>query len=677
MQGNGAFKQADYYDNTGGLNISDSPFKIKDECATNGSLNYNYSQTGGVTKRLGHDKVNSIADSSLKTIGLGLNNSALGVKSVIRAADTHLQLLDVSTPSFTNLTEDIASANSTFLTAGSTQPVVFSQFNTATNNILWAAGGGMTIPYGIYSNTKASKNGSQTPGGSISATPSLTGGTFAATGTYFYAVARHKLGTGALSNAALDTSATIANTTDIVTINLTGITGTDTNRDDLYYIYRSAVGGVTSFTTGDLIAQVSAASTSYVDTGTYITTAANIPRAGNTILDNSALPAATYNAMTVWKRRLIVAAGSTVYLSDLNKPESFPLSNVLTIPTGGNITGLAIISLTSVASNGIDELLVIFKDREIWVITGTSVSDWALKFIDNTGCGSQPLAVNANGYLAWIDYRGVYLWDGTGKPIYCSKPIEPLFDKNGDLNKTLLSQASGQFFRKENTIIWFLSHKVFGDQRFQLKMDLRLTLPSVEASLMTRMMDGVFIYDKTTFPIYAALSYLPSSYSDESLLLGDSSGFIYKAFNAYADAGLDYSFTYGTKFLDMGNPNQEKRFNYVVVWVEELGTWDLNLDFWTDYASSSGTRSTRALPLSTRSNNAAALWDVAFWDVAFWDDYDTRPKALIFQLASDTMNNSEGKCLRLQFRQETANQPVSILGYSVLYTDKSFNQGAA
>ena len=671
QQSVGQLQQADFFDNVGGLNLVDSPMKIKDSQAS-GGLNYNYTQTGGFQKRSGHEKTNTSADAQVKSLGLSVHNTATGTKTVTRAAGTALQAIDVVAQTFTNLTQDTTAATASFLTS-TTQPVVWSQFNTTLANILWAAGGGMSGIFGVYSATKATANGVATPTGALTTLVTTTdGGLFAATGSYFYAVAFRKTSTQALSNVALDIVGTIAATTSSVTVTLTGITNIDTTLYDKIYIYRSAVGGVTAFTTGDLIAQLDPSTTTYKDLGAYITTASNIARAGNTVLDNSVLTTGTYTTVTTFKRRLVTALSSTVYLSDVNKPESWPTGNAITIPSGGPITGLAIVSFTSPQADSLDEILCIFKERELWVITGASLSDWVLKQIDVVGCPNQSLIVYGNGYLSWIDYRGVYLWDGSGKPIYCSRPIESLFARGGDLDKSKLSYGVGQFYRKENSIVWFLSHRVYGEQQFSLKLDLRLTLPAIEQNLTGRVLDGVFIQDNTPLAVYAANSYLPATTADEILLLGDASGFLYKAFTSNSDGGAAYSFMYATRHLDMGTPGVAKRYHKVIAWVTELGAWNLNLDYWTDYRSLTSQRSTLSEPISTVTG--AALWDLATWNQSFWDDAGNQLKPLVFNLNAGLMNSNEGDCLRLQFRNETADQPVIISGFSVIYSEKAVNK---
>lgn len=661
-------------DNTGGTNLSDSVFRVAENQDV-GGLNFNYLITGGVQKRLGSRKINSVADSQLKTLGLGLYNDPVSSKSVIRAAGTKIQLLDTDAPSFTNLSSDDSGASTDILTAGSTQTISFSQFNNGSSAILWAAGGGMGIPRGAYSTSKFTKNGVVAPIGSVTATRSATGGSWTATGAYYYAVVYRKASTQALSNASLDVTATVAVNTDKVTIDLSGLTGLDTTLIDQIWIYRSAVSGVSGFTTGNLIAQLPSTTTSFVDKGNLgnpdILSSQNIPRAANVVLDNSVLPDGTYNAMTVFKRRLVVASGSTLQFSDLNKSESWPLTNPITIPSGGAITALAVISFTSPQAQTLDEILVIWKEREMWVVTGNNFNDWTLKFIDQVGCVDQSLVVIANGFLSWVDFRGIYLWDGTSKPIYCSRLVEPLFHRDGDLDKTKLSIGHGEFFRKENTIIWYLSSKTFGEQKFALKMDLRLTLPKIEQQLTGRNLDAVIIQDDYPQALYASMSYIPSGGSDEMMILGDDSGFVYFASDDYSDGGLGIDWNYVTKPLNQGMPNINKRYLKVIAWVSNIGDWSVYLDYWTDYRSGPDSQATKALPISTAHQNTAALWDIAFWDVALWDDSTPSPdiKPLIFELEPGPKNNNQGSAIQLRFRNQNADQPVILHGFSVLWTE--------
>ena len=671
---NGQLFQSDFANNVGGINLTDSVFKIQDTQAA-GGYNFDYTLMGGIRKRLGPVKINTVASSTVRSLGLGLYAPASGTtKSVIRATDSVLQYEDTSAPSFTTLSQDTASAGTTPFTSGSTQTVCFSMFNNGSSNILWCAGGGATLPVGAYSLSKFTQNGVASPTGSFSATLNThNSGSWTAAGLYFYAIVYRKASTQAFSNAALDVSATTVNTDDTVTLNFTGLTGLDTTLMDKIYVYRSARSGVSGFTTGNLIATLASTATSFVDKGDLgnpdILSSQNIPRANNIVLDNSTLPAGTYNSVTLFKRRLVTAQNSTLYLSDLNKSESWPTTNVITLPSAGNITGLAAISFTSPQAQSLDEILVIFKEREMWVITGDDYTTWVLKFIDQVGCPDQSLVALANGFLAWIDFRGIYLWDGTSKPTYCSRLLEPLFARDGDLDKTKLALGTAEFFRRENQIIWYLSSKTYGEQKFSIKMDLRLTLPQIEQTLTGRNLDAVLITDTYQFPIYAAMSYIPTGGAQEQVILGDGSGFTYYASNGYDDGGTAFPFTYLSPPLCMGDPNTKKKFHKVVVWVTDLGNWNLELDYWTDYkAPTSANATSQSLPLTTENQTGAALWDVAFWDTAYWDSFSNNVVPLVFNLQSGSFNSTEGSAIQVQFKNANANQPIVIHGYSIMWS---------
>ncbi len=445
---------------------------------------------------------------------------------------------------------------------------------------------------------------------------------------------------------------------------------------DQIWIYRSARSGVTGFTTGNLIGQISSASTTFVDKGDLgnpdILLSQNIPRAANIVLDNSKLPSGTYNTLALWGHRLCTSSGNSLYISDVNKSESWPLTNYITVPSAGPITALSTISFTSPQANSLQELLVIFKERELWVLVPGANSDyttWDLLKVDATvGCPQQSLVVPAQGYLAWIDFRGVWLWDGTSKPIYTSRLLEPLFGTNGDLDKSKFNEACGVLFRRENQIIWFLSSKTYGEQKFAIKMDIRLTLLQIEQNLTGRTIDGVLIQDVHANPIYAALAYVPLNGQNEQMIFGDASGFCYFMSNGYSDGGSSFPFRYLTAPLHCGNPNINKEFDTVVAWVQDVGNWNLYLDYWTNYETSQDLQTTIGLPISTESQNAS-VWDIATFDFSSWDAYSPKIIPIVFNLQPGTANSSQGSSLQLQFRNDNINEPITIHGFSVMYKE--------
>lgn len=670
----GQMAMATYASNMGGLNVTDSPFAIKPEQATNG-FNYEYVKTGGFKKSLAPTTLSATTSALLLTRGYGLYNTKANIKSIIRMAGTGIESIDYTTGIATPVTDDSSLASGTAF--NSNQGLAYSSmFVTPSSDVLWAASSTAAYPIGVYSTAKFTTNGSSPATGSFSAAVSATGGAWATVNTYWYAIALRKAGTQQLSNADLDVSATITNVTDSVILNFSGLGAIDTTKYDKIYIYRSSPGGSEDFTAGVLVNTINTNVTSYIDTGTSIVSSTPVPRPSNTSLDNSILPSGTYESLCVWKQRLVTASNSTVYLSDVNKPESWPTTNTINIPSGGKITAVANIGYNHPGGSSTDEFLAVFKENELWLITGSSYTDWELKFVDYAGTPQQGLIANANGFLSWIDRRGVYLWDGSGKPTYASRPIEFLFSENGDLDKTSLYLGTAAFFRPLNQIIWYLSSYTVGQQQYVLKMDLRLTLPMIQNFLGEKIIDGVFIQGKTTNFISACRAILSpiNNENRDYLIAGDNIGNTYKMYFSTIGTGNDTDFSYGTAHLDQERPGITKRYHKVIAWVDNVGNYNLQLDYWSDYRTLSTASSTKSVAIGTTST-ATSIWDIGYWDVAFWDSQLSALTPVVFNLdAGSVYNNNEGVAIKLQFSNAASGQPVTINAFSILYTEIGVRQ---
>ena len=653
-------------ENSGGLNISASPLFIQDNQATGQSYNYEYARTGAITKVLSPTLLNIVADTQLKTLGLAQHHDvATDARTLIRAAGTKIQTVNLSSGARITLTDDTVTASTNFTSSTSTQPVVFAPFNTVAGGTqLWMTGGGLAGIVG-YNGTNITNNGTAVPAGSI--TPAINthnSGTWSAAGTYFYGLQFRKKSTQVYSNVSLDASAITVNLDDTVTIPFSSVTNIDTTLYDQITVWRSVFSGVTGFTTGSIIAQLAVTATQYVDTGSSIASAQNVPRSGNTILDNSKLVAGTYKYVTTFKRRLVTAVNSTLYLSDLNKPESWPLTNVITIPTGGPITAIGVIGVPSEYTTGADEYLCIWKERELWVLTGGSLTDWSVLFVDKTGCAGQSVVVPFNSFVTWLGFTGIYIWDGRGRPARISRPIQDLFNADGDLDKSKINQGVACQYEKGSQIIWRLSHRTKGANRIFIKMDTRLTSVTAAKNLQNPEMDGTFILDTDSNSYYGLCSFRSSNF-DESILTGDDKGFIY---NMFSNSSTPVSFDYETKPLDMGHPERMKRFKRVIIYVEKLTSNDLSLFYWTDFRTRDEYKSVVKASLQPTKGTQPALWDVALFDQAYFDDYLPDISPLEFHLHSYE-NNAEGLSLKLRFEQLEANAPVRIHGFSVEWED--------
>jgi hypothetical protein len=99
--------------------------------------------------------------------------------------------------------------------------------------------------------------------------------------------------------------------------------------------------------------------------------------------------------------------------------------------------------------------------------------------------------------------------------------------------------------------------------------------------------------------------------------------------------------------------------------VDLLGT----LNYWTGYRTNTAALDTVAVAISTTSAEDAGVWDVGNWDEAYWDDYTVKLKPLVFNLRGETNGNNVGDAIKLQLTQTAADAPVTIYGYSIIYSE--------
>jgi hypothetical protein len=117
----------------------------------------------------------------------------------------------------------------------------------------------------------------------------------------------------------------------------------------------------------------------------------------------------------------------------------------------------------------------------------------------------------------------------------------------------------------------------------------------------------------------------------------------------------------------MGDPNTNKLFHRVIVWVLDIGDWNLKLDYWSNHRTSTAYRSTKTEPISTEAE-AQALYDIALYDESYYDDYSPNVIPIIFNLDPGVANSNQGTAIQLQFRNDNANEPITVHGFSVQWS---------
>lgn len=156
--------------------------------------------------------------------------------------------------------------------------------------------------------------------------------------------------------------------------------------------------------------------------------------------DNNAPP--KWSLVTQFRDRLWVAgvadAQSTLYYSDAGLPDVWPTNNFIACHAGDSITALT----------SFNDKVIVFNKQSFGVILGTTSDDF--RYIDvspNLGCvdnrSLQTITVNGVPKLQWLSQFGMYQWDGSN--------IEPISDKIDNLLRFNIQQSQGSFNRNIQT----------------------------------------------------------------------------------------------------------------------------------------------------------------------------------------------------------------------------------
>jgi hypothetical protein len=219
------------------------------------------------------------------------------------------------------------------------------------------------------------------------------------TGTFQVRVTFYNSNTGHESSAS-DTSA--SQTLSAQQLSLTNIpTSSDGQVTDRKIYIRNTATQTAFRLASTLSGNVSTSTTLNVDTSTLTTLGPNTT-------ENDPPPATVHSAAWV-NSFMFVADDQNLYWSKKNYPESFDAEDFE--PIGAN-DGQKIVGLL-----GYGDVLLIFKNRSVYALTGLTPASWRIRplFQDIGAVSGRSIKV-VNGAIFWWSEKGPVMWDGTGPP---------------------------------------------------------------------------------------------------------------------------------------------------------------------------------------------------------------------------------------------------------------------
>lgn len=227
---------------------------------------------------------------------------------------------------------------------------------------------------------------------------------------------------------------------------------------------------------------------------------------------------------------------SRLYFSDVLNIENWPALNFIDVsPNDGDwITGLL----------PYDDYLIITKNRSIWLLVGTGISDFEVRRLHaEVGCVAPRSLVRIGEAFAFVAHDGIYMSD-LSQPVLISERLKKTWQ---GLNRRRLNQACAAFF----------DHKLRVDvpNGASTVNNLRIVYDSIrKALLLDEVTDHASSYTKFV------------EAGQEILLYGHSNeGQISQADNGSTDAGQAINFTWESKHFDFGLSEHIKRWRKVLI----------------------------------------------------------------------------------------------------------------
>jgi hypothetical protein len=253
------------------------------------------------------------------------------------------------------------------------------------------------------------------------------------TGTFQIRVTYYNSNTGHESSAS-DSSASQALTAQ--KLSLTNIPVSADAQVTSRKIYIRNTANQTAFRLADTIAN-NVDTTLTVD----VTTSSLTILAPNTTENDE--PPSTAKFAAWFNSYMFVADDDNIYWSKKDYPESFDGEDYEPIGAndGQKITGLV----------GYEDVLLIFKSRSVYVLTGKSPVSWRIEpLFTDIGCVSHRSIVVAGGALWWWSEDGPVKWDGTGKP----SKIAQLLLGGITINDTYRHKIQGALDINNQMVVW-------------------------------------------------------------------------------------------------------------------------------------------------------------------------------------------------------------------------------
>ncbi|MDH4379095.1 MAG: hypothetical protein QE263_04225 [Vampirovibrionales bacterium] len=347
----------------------------------------------------------------------------------------------------------------------------------------------------------------------------------------------------------------------------------------------------------------------------------------------------------VYANRLAVAGDvnnpSTVYLSELENPENFTPSvgpsspgAILVGPGDGEkITALHTLYLP--LTN--EEVLVVFKDRSTYVMTGSDADTFTLQKISGEfGAVGPRSVVQVGSELMFLSQEGITSLstataDGNLTTRMLSRNIQPQINT---LNRNALATSWTIHLRDRNEVWWAVPDG--GSTQNQ-----RILVMNYDNGLKWSRRSGVIAACGCVF--------------QGQLFTGTYNGVLHRQCSGSSYNGAPISWTYRTPFYELGSPRQRKRIRDIELYLRQQSA--LSLTVKTAWDSRRSAASQETTTLTSTPDAESALFGLALFNA---DKYGLAGLSRVRLIP-----NGSGRSVQLELSGTAINQPIELQGWSI------------
>lgn len=355
----------------------------------------------------------------------------------------------------------------------------------------------------------------------------------------------------------------------------------------------------------------------------------------------------------VFANRLIFSGDadnpSVLYISALEDPQDFTPTEGATSAgaiqvspgDGQKITGLK--SLYLPVNN--EEVLVIFKERSIYLLTGHDADTFAIqKVTGDMGAVSHNSIVQLGSDVMFLSEEGISTLttatlQGNLSAGSISQKIAPQMAR---LNRAALSESFAVHLPYRHEVWWFVPEGSSTQNQRVLVLNYN---------------QGKAIWSRR-WGITAACGVVINN----RLYTGAYNGHVHRQLDGNTYAGDPVTWRYRTPFYPLGNRRQRKRIREVEVYMTQLANTAFEMKAAWDFVRSEVNKQTRTVPVTL--NSQSVLYGSGEYGADRYDAAGVDRKRLIL--------NGSGRSLQLEFSGTQTGQPVEIQGWSITTIEGGF-----